>query len=101
MEDFSEVSTNSSDVNLYNNSSFDDNHADDPNPGPSAGPSEVFRLVRLFLLLTFLVFGTIGNILVFIIMRTGSLKDVSTCFYMSILALADTGNFIMRRGSSR
>ena len=37
------------------------------------------------------IFGTIGNILTFIIMRRGSLKDVSTCFYMSILALADTG----------
>ena len=24
----------------------------------------------------------------------GSLKDVSTCFYMAILALADTGRFI-------
>ena len=92
MEEFSEVSTNSSDVNRYNNSSLDDNHANDPDPGPSAGPSEVFRLVRLVLLLTFLVLGSIGNILVFIVMRRGSLKDVSTCFYMSILALADTGN---------
>ena len=35
--------------------------------------------------------GSIGNILIFIVMRRGSLKDVSTCFYMSILALADTG----------
>ena len=37
------------------------------------------------------IFGTIGNILSFIVMRRGSMKDVSTCFYMSILALADTG----------
>ena len=38
-----------------------------------------------------IIFGSIGNILTFIIMRRGSMKDVSTCFYMSILALADTG----------
>ena len=31
----------------------------------------------------------------FIVMRTGSLIDVSTCFYMSILALADTGEYIL------
>ena len=38
-----------------------------------------------------IIFGSIGNILSFIIMRGGSMKDVSTCFYMSILTLADTG----------
>ena len=38
-----------------------------------------------------ILFGTFGNLLVFIVMRRGSLKNVSTCFYMSILALADTG----------
>ena len=38
-----------------------------------------------------IIFGTFGNVLVFIVMRRGSLKNVSTCFYMSILALADTG----------
>ena len=39
----------------------------------------------------FIIFGTFGNLLVFVVMRRGSLKHVSTCFYMSILALADTG----------
>ena len=38
-----------------------------------------------------IVFGTLGNSLVFVVMSRGSLKHVSTCFYMSILALADTG----------
>lgn len=38
-----------------------------------------------------IVFGTIGNILVFIVMGKGSMRDVSTCFYMRMLALADTG----------
>ena len=37
------------------------------------------------------IFGGFGNILTFIVMQRGSLKNVSTCFYMSMLALADTG----------
>ena len=37
------------------------------------------------------IFGGFGNMLTFIVMQRGSLKEVSTCFYMSILALADTG----------
>ena len=40
-------------------------------------------------------FGTIGNILTFFVMQRGSLKHSSTCFYMSILALADTGKWIL------
>ena len=32
-----------------------------------------------------------GNLLTFYVMRSGSLKHVSSCFYMAILALADTG----------
>ena len=38
-----------------------------------------------------IVLGTIGNLLTFVVMRRGSLKRSSTCFYMAILALADTG----------
>ena len=40
-----------------------------------------------------IVLGTIGNCLTFYVMRKGSLRNVSTCFYMAILALADTGKF--------
>ena len=36
-------------------------------------------------------FVLIGNLISFVVMRKGSMKDVSTCFYMSLLALADTG----------
>ena len=43
-----------------------------------------------------IILGTFGNVLVFIVMRRGTLKNVSTCFYMSILALADTGISILR-----
>ena len=41
------------------------------------------------------IFGGLGNILTFIVMQRGSLKEVSTCFYMSMLALADTGKYII------
>ena len=44
--------------------------------------------------ITLPIFGGFGNILTFIVMQRGSLKEVSTCFYMSMLALADTGKYI-------
>ena len=52
---------------------------------------EIGRMMHVVLKPILIVFGTIGNLLTFYVMRRGSLKDVSTCFYMSILALADTG----------
>ena len=39
--------------------------------------------------------GTIGNCLSFYIMRSTSLKDISSCFYMSVLALADMGEYLV------
>ena len=39
--------------------------------------------------------GTIGNCLSFYIMRNTSLKDISSCFYMSVLALADMGEYLV------
>ena len=50
----------------------------------------VFRVAYLIIIIS----GTMGNILTFIVMQRGSLKEVSTCFYMSILALVDTGESI-------
>ena len=35
----------------------------------------------------------IGNLLTFITMQRGSLKSMSTCFYMAILGVADIGAF--------
>ena len=49
--------------------------------------------ITAFVNIAFPVFGGLGNILTFIVMQRGSLKDVSTCFYMSILAVADTGKY--------
>ena len=51
---------------------------------------EIARILHLVIRPVLFVFGTIGNSLSFYIMRQGSLKKMSTCFYLSILALADT-----------
>ena len=51
---------------------------------------------KIVILTTFpniFVFGTIGNLLSFIVMQRGSLKHSSTCFYRAILAIADTCKF--------
>ena len=47
--------------------------------------------IYAFANITFPVLGGFGNILTFIVMQRGSLQNVSSCFYMSMLALADTG----------
>ena len=52
--------------------------------------AEIARLIQTIYRPIFLTAGTTGNGLSFYIMRRTSLKDVSSCFYMSILALADT-----------
>ena len=52
---------------------------------------EIARLINIIVRPILVVFGTIGNGLSFFIMRRSSLKNLSTCFYMSILALTDTG----------
>ena len=52
---------------------------------------EIPRLLNLSFKPVVVLFGTFGNVLSFIVMRRGSLKEVSTCFYMSMLAVADTG----------
>ena len=52
---------------------------------------ETKRLIYLVTLPIIIIGGTLGNILTFIVMQRGSLKDVSTCFYMAILALSDSG----------
>ena len=54
---------------------------------------EISRIIKLIGYPIIVIFGTFGNLLSFYIMRRGSLKDVPTCFYMSILALTDTGKY--------
>ena len=51
---------------------------------------EIARWIHIIVRPVLIVFGTIANCLSFYVMRRTSLKDVSSCFYMSLLALADT-----------
>ena len=50
----------------------------------------IIRMVIVF-------FGTIGNALSFWIMRSAALKNIPTCFYLSILAIADTCEFVLKK----
>ena len=54
---------------------------------------ETARLIQVIVRPIFLTVGTTGNGLTFYIMRRTSLKNVSSCFYMSILAVADTSKY--------
>ena len=53
--------------------------------------AEIARLIQVIVRPILVAIGTVGNCLSFYIMRRTSLKHVSSCFYMSLLALADTG----------
>ena len=52
---------------------------------------EAYRMIVVVVVPVIIVLGTLGNVLSFIVMRRRLLRYVSTCFYMSILALVDTG----------
>ena len=51
---------------------------------------EIARLLQIIVRPILVIIGTIGNGLTIYIMRKTSLKNLSSCFYMSVLALADT-----------
>ena len=77
-------------VNDYNIST-----TEDPAQSPISDENkEVARLIEVFIRPILFIFGTYGNAVSFYIMRRGSLKKVSTCFYMAILAIADTREYI-------
>ena len=60
-------------------------------PDTDDNSAEIVRLMQVYGRPPIIVLGTIGNVLAFIVMRRGEMREVSTCFYMAILALADTG----------
>ena len=51
---------------------------------------EIARLIQVIFRPILIIVGTIGNGLTIYIMRKTSLKNVPTCFYMFVLALADS-----------
>ena len=40
-----------------------------------------------------LLFGTFGNVMTLMILRTKQLRKLSTCIYMSVMAVCDLGKF--------
>ena len=54
--------------------------------------AEIVRIIQIRSIFRpiLITVGTIGNCLTIYIMRRTSLKHLSTCFYMFVLALADT-----------
>ena len=52
--------------------------------------AEMARLIQIIFRPILIIVGTIGNGLTIYIMRRTSLKYLSSCFYMVLLALADT-----------
>ena len=52
--------------------------------------AEIIRLIQIIFRPILVILGTAGNGLTIYIMRRTSLKYLSSCFYMVILALADT-----------
>ena len=51
---------------------------------------EIGRFIHIIVRPFLFIFGNVGNCLTIYIMRRTSLKDVSSCFYMFLLAQADT-----------
>ena len=79
--------TTYSNLNLYSFTSETVPDNEDPH-------EEIVRMMQVIGRLPIIVLGTIGNLLTFITMQRGSLRNLSTCFYMAILSLSDTGRFI-------
>ena len=51
---------------------------------------EIARLIQITFRPILIIVGTIGNCFTIYIMRKTSLKHLSTCFYMVVLAVADS-----------
>ena len=80
------TSTESSLATVGNNSTSSGDWISNSDPHLEVA-NAVFKILMPILFL----FGNVGNITSFVILRTGELKTLSTCFYMSILAVVDTG----------
>ena len=52
--------------------------------------AEIARLIQIIFRPILVIVGTVGNCLTMYIMRRASLKHLSSCFYMVVLALADS-----------
>ena len=90
VSDLNNNSLNNVNVSLFYSDLLDKNETK-VNYSVSFSKNEVARLLQVFMRPLLIILGTYGNAISFYIMRRGSLKEVSTCFYMAMLAIADTG----------
>ena len=77
---------NKTDIAGYENSTGYSN-------GDSNHDYEISRWINTITYPVLIILGTVGSVVTFVVMQRGSLRNVSTCFYMAILALADTGKW--------
>ena len=81
------------DFNWHFNSSISTELPNDSKETSQWFSEEITRLIQLITRPILIIVGSIGNGLTFYIMRRTSLKNVSSCFYMAVLALADTRKY--------
>ena len=80
------------DFEVFTNNSFEKSENQSrPATGNEDNEVDLERLIAVWVYPIIVLLGTFWNVLTFIVMQKGSLKRVSSCFYMSILAVADTG----------
>ena len=90
--DVTENSTEYKDVFTFNDTVFNlTTLSDIDGNGNTDNAAEIARIIQITLRPILIVLGTVGNCLSFYVMRRGPLKKRSYCFYMAMLALADTG----------
>ena len=58
------------------------------------GKEEIGQKVHLVVGACILLFGTFGNVMTLLILRTKQLRELSTCIYMSAMAVCDLGKFL-------
>ena len=83
-------STNSSGLFNSSNTATESSISEETSTWTNA---EIARLIQVIMRPTLIILGTVGNCLTLYIMGRTSLKDVSSCFYMTVLALADTSEY--------
>ena len=89
--DFTENATVHIDVFTSNDTDFNATTTLSDIDGNDDDAAEIARIIQITVRPVLIVLGTVGNCLSFYVMRRGSLKKRSYCFYMAMLALADTG----------
>ena len=60
--------------------------------------SNALEMSTMIILVTYpviIILGTVGNLLMLFVMRKEPLKKTPICFYMSVLAVADTGKMFL------